>query len=82
LSTGDIVEDPHLNARQFIERLYHPEVGARAHTGIPWRLRNRRNGVRSPAPCLGADTDIHLSEILDMNPDELARLHRLGVLGV
>ena len=31
----DIVEDPHLNFRGFIERLNHPEVGKRAHTGIP-----------------------------------------------
>ena len=53
----DIIEDPHLNARGFVERLEHPEVGARAHTGIPWRFAERPNGVRMPAPQLGGHTD-------------------------
>lgn len=64
MTTADIVEDPHLNQRQFIERLDHPEVGVRAHAGIPWRLRNRPNGVNRPAPCLGADTEELLEQIL------------------
>ena len=53
----DIIEDPHLNARGFVERLEHPEVGVRAHTGIPWRFAERPNGVRRPAPQLGGHTD-------------------------
>lgn len=35
LTCRDIVHDEHLNARGFIERLPRPEVGIRAHTGIP-----------------------------------------------
>lgn len=77
---GDIVEDPHLNERGFIERLEHPEVGIRAHTGIPWRLDKRANGVRMPAPCLGGHTDAVLAEVLDYNDEEIARLHEQGVL--
>ncbi|MEM7080321.1 MAG: CoA transferase [Pseudomonadota bacterium] len=56
MTTEDIVHDEHLAARGFIERLEHPEVGARAHAGIPWQLRQRACRVRRPAPCLGADT--------------------------
>jgi crotonobetainyl-CoA:carnitine CoA-transferase CaiB-like acyl-CoA transferase len=57
-------------------------VGERAHTGIPWRLTNRPNGVSAPAPCLGADTDRHLRDILGMNEETIASLYQAGVLGV
>ena len=76
----DIVEDPHLNARGYIERLAHPKVGSRAHTGIPWRLLRRPNGVRSPAPCLGADTHELLRDILGSSESEIADLCASGVI--
>ena len=76
----DIVEDPHLNARGYIERLAHPKVGARAHTGIPWRLLRRPNGVRNPAPCLGADTHELLRDVLGMSESEIADLGASGVV--
>ena len=76
----DIVEDVHMNARGFIERLPHPEVGTRAHTGIPWRLSRRPNGVRSPAPCLGADTEDALREVLGYDDAKIAALRAADVL--
>ncbi|MEM7218684.1 MAG: CoA transferase [Pseudomonadota bacterium] len=80
LTTADVVDDAQLAARGFIERLAHPEMGARAHTGIPWLLRNRPNGVRTPAPCLGADTNDILQAVLDYDPTEIARLRERGAL--
>jgi crotonobetainyl-CoA:carnitine CoA-transferase CaiB-like acyl-CoA transferase len=80
LSSRDVIDDAHLNARGFIERLAHPEVGARPHTGIPWRFERRPNGLRGPAPCLGADTDAVLREILDLDADAIAALRRSGAL--
>ncbi len=79
-SCRDIAEDPHLSARGYIERLPHPEVGARAHTGIPWRLSRRPNGVRSPAPCLGADTDELLRDLVGYDDARIAELRREDVL--
>ena len=76
----DVVEDPHFNARGFIERLHHPEVGIRAHTGIPWRFATRPNGVRTPAPQLGAHTDEVLQGLLGMDEEEIAQLRTAGVL--
>jgi crotonobetainyl-CoA:carnitine CoA-transferase CaiB-like acyl-CoA transferase len=80
LSCQDLVEDRHLNERGYIERLDHPEVGARAHTGVPWRLRQRTNGVQMPAPCLGADTDNVLAETLGYDEGTIAELRNSGVL--
>lgn len=76
----DIIRDPHLNSRGFIERLNHPEVGRRAHVGIPWLLDRRPNGVRVPAPCLGADTDTLLSEVLGYEAAKIKALRDGGVL--
>ena len=76
----DIIEDPHLNARGFVERLEHPEVGARAHTGIPWRFAERPNGVRMPAPQLGGHTDEILRSALGMSAPRIDELRAAGVL--
>ena len=74
MSSADIVVDPHLNARGFVERLDHAVVGRRAHAGIPWRFTERSNGVRRPAPRFGADTDDVLERILGLSADEIAKL--------
>lgn len=80
LSPRDLAEDPHLEARGFIERLEHARVGVRAHAGIPWRLSEGPNGVRAPAPLLGADTEQVLGELCGYSPEEIARLTEAGVL--
>lgn len=80
LSTRDIIDDPHLNARGFVERLTHPEVGVRPHTGIPWTFDKRTNGVRFPAPCLGADTDDVLRDVLGFDTSRIEALRNSGVL--
>ena len=82
MTTEDIVNDSHLRARGLIEHLAHPEVGPRAHTGIPWRLDRRPNGVQHPAPCLDADTDRLLAEILGYSGERLAELRAEKIIGV
>ena len=77
----DVIEDSHLNARGFVERLEHPEVGVRAHTGIPWQFAERPNGVQRPAPQLGGHTDEVLREVLGMADAEIAGLRQNGILG-
>lgn len=80
MSGKDLIEDPHLNAREFFERLPHPEVGTRTHMGIPWLLTNAPNGVRSPAPLLGQDTDLVMREVLGYSSEEIERLKEEEVL--
>ena len=80
LTTADVVADEQLLARGFIEHLVHPEMGARQHTGIPWLFSNRPNGVRSPAPCLGADTDDVLRALLGYDMTRIEKLRASGAL--
>jgi crotonobetainyl-CoA:carnitine CoA-transferase CaiB-like acyl-CoA transferase len=80
MSGKDLIEDPHLNARGFFERLPHPEVGTRTHMGIPWLLTHAPNGVRSPAPLLGQDTDQVMRDVLGYPQEEIERLKEEEVL--
>ena len=80
MTTKDIVDNRQLGARGFIERLHHPEVGRRAHTGIPWRFRHRKNGVQKTAPCLGADTVSCLRTLLAMDDAQIEHLVNEGVV--
>lgn len=80
MSGKDLVEDPHLNARDFFVRLSHPEVGVRTHMGMPWLLTHGPNGVRTPAPLLGQDTDQVLLDVLGYSTQDVARLKDERVL--
>ena len=80
MTSKDLAEDPHLDARGFFARLEHPEVGVRAHTAMPWRLSNAPNGVRTPAPLIGNDTDYVMRDLLGYTAQEVAELKDTEVL--
>ena len=75
---------------QFLDGLTSEEATAevirRAETAgwgkgtIAWRLRDGPNGVRAPAPCLGADTEAVLSQLLGYSPERIAALTAAGVI--
>jgi crotonobetainyl-CoA:carnitine CoA-transferase CaiB-like acyl-CoA transferase len=80
MSSKDLLEDPQLNERGFFVRLPHPEVGVRAHAGMPWLLAHAPNGVRAPAPLLGQDTEWVMRDLLGYSDADIARLKSDQVL--
>ncbi len=80
MSPMDLLGDAHLRARGYFERLHHPEVGRRVHTGMPWRSTTGPNGVPAPAPLLGQHTDQVLATILGMSDAQIRRFRDRGVL--
>ena len=74
LDALDMVDSPHVGAREYFVELEHPEVGTRRHMGIPWNMSRTPCRVRRPAPCLGQDTDAVLTEIVGLSRDEIAAL--------
>ena len=74
VSVRDLVNSDHLRERGF----WDPHA-AGVLPALPWHASfGRKSG---PAPELGADTDAVLTEVLDLSPDEISALRRLGALG-
>jgi len=80
MSNKDLTNDPHLQARNHLVELEHPEVGRRIHAGIPWKMSETPCHVKAPAPLLGADTKSVLTSLLKLTDTDLERLRKAEVL--
>ncbi|MBM7517059.1 CaiB/BaiF CoA-transferase family protein [Nocardioides nitrophenolicus] len=72
--------DPQLAARGFYPTQEHPLAGPVRVEGLVAHLTGTPGRLSSPAPLLGQHTDELLTEILDLDESEIARLHEQGVL--
>jgi formyl-CoA transferase len=70
----EIMADPHVQARDAIIRVLHPQYGELAMQNVAPRLSDTPGEVRHAAPALGADTEGVLRELLGLAPGELAEL--------
>ena len=80
LDALDMVNSPHVGARDYFVELEHPEVGTRRHMGIPWTMSRTPCEIRRPAPCLGQDTDAVLTDVVGLSQDEIAALREKDIL--
>jgi formyl-CoA transferase len=80
LDTGEILDDPHLNARGQIHTLEHRTRGRLRLPGCPVRL-SASEAPTVPAPLAGQHTDEVLAEVLGLSPGETAALRAKGALG-
>jgi crotonobetainyl-CoA:carnitine CoA-transferase CaiB-like acyl-CoA transferase len=79
-NSKDLSDDAHLTGAGFFVQLQHPEIGARQHVGIPWRMSGTPCAVQRPAPCLGAHTDYVLGDLLGYSRDAITELKAAGVV--
>jgi benzylsuccinate CoA-transferase BbsF subunit len=80
LSTGEFVEDEQIKTRGFMERFDHPVAGEKLYPGVPFKMSETPGYIHRPAPCLGADTEHILKNILGMSDQEIKQLDDAGVL--
>jgi formyl-CoA transferase len=80
LDTGEILDDPHLNARGQVHTIEHPTRGRIRLPGCPVRL-SASEAPTSPPPLAGEHTAEVLTEVLGLSPGDVARLRGEGVLG-
>ena len=52
-----MLNDPQLAAREMVQTLMHPTVGATRVIGAPIKLSENEASVRTPPPVLGQHTD-------------------------
>ncbi|MBI4233595.1 MAG: CoA transferase [Chloroflexi bacterium] len=62
----EILEDPHLRARDFIVPITHPEDGEHPTPGIPWKISTLPPARYRHAPLFGEHTACVLNELLGM----------------
>ncbi|MGZ8262967.1 MAG: CoA transferase, partial [Burkholderiales bacterium] len=68
--------DPHTAARDMIETVDHPTVGALKMLGIPFKFDDTPCSVRRAPPTLGQHTDEILKTELGLDDNAIAQLRR------
>jgi len=76
---GQMLNDPQLAAREMVQTLMHPTVGATRVIGAPIKFSENAATVRTPPPILGQHTDAVLSEI-GYDSAAIAALRDKGVI--
>jgi formyl-CoA transferase len=79
LDTGEVLDDPHLNARGAIATFDHPTRGRFRVPGCPVRL-SASEAVTTPPPLAGQHTAEVLAEVLGLSSDDVAELRGRGVV--
>jgi benzylsuccinate CoA-transferase BbsF subunit len=77
---SDLLADPVLRDRGHFWRLEHPELGTVGYNGPAYRFSATPSELTSAAPCLGADTDQVLRELLGYSENEVDGMRELGIL--
>jgi crotonobetainyl-CoA:carnitine CoA-transferase CaiB-like acyl-CoA transferase len=79
LDTGEILDDPHLNARGQIHTIDHATRGRLRLPGCPVHLSASPAPTAAP-PLAGQHTDELLAEVLALSKDDVAALRERGVV--
>jgi CoA:oxalate CoA-transferase len=78
-TVGEILEDPHIHARQMVAELTHPQYGPLRVLGIPVKLSDTPGIVENAPPMFG-EHNREVLQKLGFTEKELAELENAGVL--
>lgn len=76
----DLATDPQMLANGYITEIPHPQHGTMKYLNCPVTLSETPGEVRSPAPELGQNTELLLTEELGYSWDDIAGLRERGVI--
>ena len=62
-SVAAALDDEHTKARNMVETVEHPTIGALKMLGIPFKFSDTQCSVQRPPPTLGQHTDEVLAEL-------------------
>lgn len=79
-SIRDIVEDPHIKARETLTALHDQDLGEIPIPNVVPKLSRSPGRVESLGPRLGQDNDLIYREWLGLSEEELAKLMERGVI--
>jgi len=78
---SSLLNDPHLNSRNFWQWLDRAVVGNQPNPSAPFKVNGERLPIKTPAPTLGQHNQEILTKILGLNQDEINRLEKIGIIG-
>ena len=73
---GEVLEDPHLHARDMVQSVDHPALGKVRVLGVPMKLSDTPGAVRTAPPTLGQHTDRILRGDLGLSGEQVDRLRK------
>ncbi len=79
-SVAGALGDEHTTARQMVETIEHPTIGALKMLGIPFKFSDTRCAVRLAPPTLGQHNDEVLRDELGLDAAAIAKLRREKVI--
>jgi len=79
LAPEDVVNDPHVLARNMIVELEHPEAGKIKMPNFPLKFSEELARVERPAPILGQHNEELLTSLLGYSSEQVAELRKEGV---
>lgn len=77
----DLLQDPHLASRAFLQEIERAFIGLHPQPSIPIREGAKPYPVRTAAPTLGQHNKEILSKLLGLSEAEIAQLAREGIIG-
>ena len=81
LDAKELIEDPHLNERNFFETVSHPEAGTHPYIGMYAKLSKTPGSIRRPAPCLGEHNSYVYGDLLGLSDNKIDELKKEGIIG-
>jgi crotonobetainyl-CoA:carnitine CoA-transferase CaiB-like acyl-CoA transferase len=78
-SVGEIMEDPHIHAREMVQQLIHPDYGPLKVLGIPIKLSDTPGVVENAPPKFG-EHNREVLRSLGIDEDEISRLIKSGAI--
>ena len=78
---ADLMEDPHLVSRGYMQFLSRAFVGEQPHPSAPWRFGDAPIRISSSAPTLGQHNQDILGGLLGLSNGQIASLSRGGIIG-
>jgi succinate---hydroxymethylglutarate CoA-transferase len=79
-SVAEALDDPQTAARDMIETIEHPTIGALKMLGIPFKFSDTGCSVRRPPPTLGQHSDEILAGELGLDATAIAQMRREKVI--
>ena len=81
MGAPDLFNDPHYIKRETFETVEHTEAGVHIYPGIPWKMSQTQNEIKSASPLLGEHHQQIYGDLLGLSKKQLSELLDSGTIG-